>query len=165
VAVVPAVSPAEVVLEQASNSTESTPQATLGNASDQTKGNTQNALASPNPGGSAPKDPLQDPLARVALAFVGMDPGAEAYWYGAINDPRLPPHERQDLIEDLNEAGLPDPKHPTPGDLPLIINRLMIIEEVGPYAMDTINADAFQEAYKDLVNLAQVAMGGGEPVR
>ena len=32
-------------------------------------------------------------------------------------------------------------------------------------AMDRVNADAFQEAYKDLVNLANVALGGGRPVR
>jgi hypothetical protein len=25
---------------------------------------------------------LKDPIARVALAFVGADPEAEAYWYG-----------------------------------------------------------------------------------
>jgi len=31
--------------------------------------------------------------------------------------------------------------------------------------MDEVNAVALQEAYKDLVNLANVAMGGGEPVR
>ena len=34
-----------------------------------------------------------------------------------------------------------------------------------PYAMDQVNLDAFQEAYKDLINLANLAMGGGEPVR
>jgi hypothetical protein len=104
-------------------------------------------------------------VARVALALVGTDPEAEAYWYEAINDPSLSAHEREDLIEDLNEEGLPDPKHPTADDLPLIVSRLMVIEEAGPYAMDKVNADAFQEAYKDLVNLANVAMGGGEPVR
>jgi hypothetical protein len=111
------------------------------------------------------KQPLKDPVARIALAWVGVDPAAEAYWYEAINDPNLPPNERQDLIEDLNEDGLSDPKHPTVGDLPLIIRRLAIIEEVVPNAIDQVNADAFQEAYKDLVNLANVAMGGGEPVR
>jgi hypothetical protein len=112
-----------------------------------------------------PKQLLQDPVARIALAWVGLDPGAEAYWYAAINDPDLPANERQDLIEDLNEDGLSDPKHPTLEDLPLIVNRLSLIEEAGPNAMDQVNADAFQEAYKDLLNLANVAMGGGEPVR
>jgi len=28
-----------------------------------------------------------------------------------------------------------------------------LIEELWPYAMDQVNADAFREAYKDLVNL------------
>jgi hypothetical protein len=118
---------------------------------------------------SAPlaREPLQVPLplAREALAFVGMDPGAEEYWYAAINDPHLPAAERQNLIEDLNEDGISDPKHPGPADLPIILNRLQLIEAAGPYAMDQVNLDAFQEAYKDLVNLANLAIGGGEPVR
>jgi hypothetical protein len=113
----------------------------------------------------APKEPLKDPLAREALAFVGADPEAEAYWYGAINNPDLSAHERQDLIEDLNEDGLSDPKHPSPEDLPLIYNRILLIEEAGADAMDQVNADAFAEAYKDLLNLADLAFGNGVPVR
>ena len=112
-----------------------------------------------------PKEPWQDPVARLALAFVGMDEEAEAYWYEAINDPNLPPNERQDLIEDLNEDGLSDPKHPTADDLPLIVNRMLIIEEVAWDAMDEVNAAAFQEAYKDLVNLGRLVLGNGEPVQ
>ena len=79
---------------------------------------------------------------------------AEQYWAAAINDPNLPANERKDLIEDLNEDGLSDPKHPGPQDLPLIANRLRLIEELAPSAMDAVNADAFAEAYKDLQNLA-----------
>jgi hypothetical protein len=84
---------------------------------------------------------------------------------GAINDPGLSAHERRDLIEDLNEQGLSDPKHPTPADLPVIVNRLRIIEQAGPVALDSINSEAFLEAYKDLANLANLAIGGGQPVR
>ena len=40
---------------------------------------------------SKTKPPLKDPVARVALAWVGMDEGAEAYWYGAINVPENVP--------------------------------------------------------------------------
>ncbi|HWH68249.1 MAG TPA: hypothetical protein VNT26_02650 [Candidatus Sulfotelmatobacter sp.] len=117
---------------------------------------------------SAPKqgkDPIKDPRAREALAWVGLDEEAEAYWAEAINDPHLSAQERQDLIEDLNEDGISDPKHPTLADLPMILNRLELIEMLGPQAMDKVNADAFMEAYKDLINLAYVAMGTGEPVR
>jgi hypothetical protein len=99
------------------------------------------------------KPDLQDPVARVALSLVGEDPEAEAYWIYAINNPDLPAHERQDLIEDLNEDGLSDPRNPSIDDLPLIIARLQLIEELVPEAMDQVNADAFQEAYRDLVNL------------
>lgn len=105
------------------------------------------------------KDPVQDPDARVALSLVGADPEAEAYWAAAINDPNLSANERQNLIEDLNEDGLSDPKHPGPQDLPLILNRLRLIDELAPYAMDQVNSDAFQEAQKDLL-----AMLNGKPV-
>ena len=100
------------------------------------------------------KAPLQDPDARAALSLVGADPAAEQYWASAINNPDLPAGERKDLIEDLNEDGLSDPHHPGPQDMPLIWNRIQIIEELAPNAMDQVNADAFAEAYKDLVNLA-----------
>lgn len=104
-------------------------------------------------------------MAREALAWVGLSEEAEAYWQEAINDPSLSAQERQDLIEDLNEDGISDPKHPTVADLPVILNRLELIELLAPGAMDQVNADAFVEAYKDLVNLAYVAVGAGEPVR
>ena len=100
------------------------------------------------------KAPLQDPLAREALVLVGVDPEAEAVWVDAINNPELPPKERQDLIEDLNEEGFADPKHLTPDDLPLILSRLELIERYAPIAMDEVNLAAFMEAYKDLVTMA-----------
>jgi hypothetical protein len=115
--------------------------------------------------GRAGKEPLQDPLAREALASVRADPFAEEYWFAAINDPSLPAQERQDLIEDLNEDGLSDPKHPGPQDLPLIMNRLLLIEKVAPTAPDQVNADALEEAYKDLQQLARMAAGSGEQVK
>ncbi len=79
--------------------------------------------------------------------------------------PHLSATERQDLIEDLNEDGISDPKQPVLEDLPLIMARLDLIESLAPEAMDEVNADAFAEAYKDLLNLALVALGRGEPVR
>src|ERR1700744_5414767 len=93
---------------------------------------------------AAQKPPIQDPDARTALSLVGVDPAAEAYWASAINDPNLPPEERKDLIEDLNEDGLSDPQHPGPQDLPMILNRIQIIQEMAPDSMDQVNADAFQ---------------------
>ena len=63
--------------------------------------------------------------------------------------------ERKDLIEDLNEDGLSDPQHPAPEDMPVILNRIQLIEQLAPDSMDQVNAAAFAEAYKDLVNLAK----------
>jgi hypothetical protein len=96
---------------------------------------------------------LRDPLARMALTLVGIDPVAEEYWAAAINDPTLSNKEREDLIEDLNEAGFADPQNPTPDELPLILNRLQLIEEYAPASMDENNARSFAEAYKDLSNM------------
>jgi hypothetical protein len=93
---------------------------------------------------------LRDPLARVALSLVGADATAEEYWAAAINDPSLSAKEREDLIEDLNEVGFADPQNPTPDEIPLIVNRLQIIEQYAPFAMDDNNARSFAEAYKDL---------------
>jgi hypothetical protein len=61
---------------------------------------------------------VQDPDARAALSLVGSDPNANACWASAINDPTLPSEERKDLIEDLNEDGLSDPKHPAHHESP-----------------------------------------------
>jgi hypothetical protein len=106
--------------------------------------------APPSAGG--PPEPL-DPDARAALSFVGVDPQAEQVWYAAINDPSLPEAERRDLIEDLNQDGFADPDNVTLQELPLVVSRLELIAELAPYAMDEVNADAFAEAQKDLVNI------------
>ena len=98
-----------------------------------------------------PAVPVQ--VARAALGLVGADPQAEEVWFAAINDPNIPAKARQDLIEDLNEEGFEDPRHVTDDDLPLIYSRLALIEQLGPDAMDEVNAAAFAEAYKDLVNM------------
>lgn len=94
---------------------------------------------------------IPESVARSALQFVGADPTANEVWFRAINDPNLSAEARQNLIEDLNEEGFPDPKNITTDDLPLIVNRLAIIEELAPTSMDETNAAAFQEAYKDLM--------------
>lgn len=151
-------SPAATVVVAPTSTSADTPAANAAVATSQTASNS--AANSPR----AKKRELQDPLARDALSLVGADPAAEAYWLDAIYDSSLPDKEREDLMEDLNEDGLSDPKRPGPQDLPLILNRLAIIEELAP------NADEFMlrhlgEAYKDLVNLAAITQGGGEPVR
>jgi hypothetical protein len=105
------------------------------------------------PPASGGKEIRQDPIARAALSLVGMDPAAEEYWAIAINDPTLSDKEREDLIEDLNEEGFDDPANPTLEELPLIVNRLQIIEHYAPFAMDENNARSFAEAYKDLANM------------
>ena len=111
---------------------------------------------SPKKSKSPPLDPAAAEaaaVARQALFYVGADPDAEAVWVDAINDPSRTAHERSDLIEDLNEEGFPDPKHPSIDDLPLIASRLALIEDLAPDAMDEVNAAAFAEAYKDLANM------------
>ncbi len=116
------------------------------------------------PNAQPPNVPVTDagsipvPVARYALSLVGADPEAEGVWADAINDPNMPAAARKDLIEDLNEEGFPDPKNITPDDLPLILNRIELIEAHAPLAMDDVNADAFAEAYKDLLKMLDKAM-------
>ena len=112
------------------------------------------AVAKAAPAYQAPQaTSLKAPLARQALSFVGIDSEAEEVWALAINDPEVPANERKDLIEDLNEDGFPDPKNLTADDLLLIQSRIDLIEVHAPNAMDEVNAAAFMEAYKDLVNM------------
>jgi hypothetical protein len=92
-------------------------------------------------------------LGRMALIFAGADPEADEIWAALINDPELSAKTREDLIEDLNEEGFDDPRNLTEDDLPLIENRILLIEEHAQFAMDEVNAAAFAEAYKDLVNM------------
>jgi hypothetical protein len=93
------------------------------------------------------------PMARQALQSVGTDDHATQLWATAINDQSIAADLRKDLIEDLNQDGFPDPRNLTEADLPLIDNRIALIEQLGPDAMDDTNFAAFQEAYKDLLNM------------
>ena len=61
--------------------------------------------------------------------------------------------QRRNLIEDLNEDGFPDRKNLSASDLPLIENRLLLIEQLESSAVDAANVAAFKEAHKDLVNM------------
>jgi hypothetical protein len=105
----------------------------------------------------------KEAFARVALAFAGADPQANGFYQKAINDPVLTKSHRSNLIEDLNEHGFADPKNLTMNDLPLIKNRLALIEQLAPNAMDEVNAAAFKEAYKDLVGMAAKVTGQQPP--
>lgn len=95
----------------------------------------------------------KEPFARLALAFAGADPQANQFYAETINDPTLTPDHRSNLIEDLNEDGFTDFRNLTANDLPLIENRIALIEQLAPDAMDDVNAAAFKEAYKDLLNM------------
>jgi hypothetical protein len=111
------------------------------------------------PPGQRKRKENRDPEAREALKLVGADPGAEMYWVQAINNPNLSKNERKDLIEDLNDEGYENRKKPTEADVQLIRNRIKLIEELEPRAMDDVNAAAFKEVYKDLQKMLNAAEG------
>ena len=99
-------------------------------------------------------DPVvKEQRGRAALALIGHNPEADEVWIQTINDPSLSANARKNLIEDLNEDGL-SYRNLTRDDLPVIKYRIELIEGLRPYAMDKANADAFDEAHKDLVNMA-----------
>lgn len=95
----------------------------------------------------------KEPLARLALAYVGANPQADRMYQTAIADPNLPKEDRRNLIEDLNQDGFPNTKRLTASDLPLIQKRLEFIQQNAPNAVDSVAAAAFAEAQKDLVNM------------
>lgn len=105
----------------------------------------------------------RQPLAALALAYVGVSGRAEQLWERAINDPQMPPDARKDLIEDLNQEGFANPRQLTAADLPLIQRRLALIEQHAPKARDAINAAAFAEARKDLLEMRQRVLGPTPP--
>jgi hypothetical protein len=101
-------------------------------------------------------DPAKkEPLARLALNFVGADAQANEFYQKAINDLSLPKDDRRNLIEDLNQDGFASKKNLGPSDLPLIENRIALIEQLAPAATDPINVAAFKEAYKDLLKMRE----------
>lgn len=106
----------------------------------------------------------KEPFARVALAFAGADTQANQFYQQAINDPTLLKNHRRELIEDLNREGFANSKNLTANDLPLIQNRITLIEQLAPSAMDQVNAAAFKEAYKDLLAMrARITNPPGQP--
>ena len=101
-------------------------------------------------------DPAKkEPLARLALNYVGVDALANEFYQKAINDFSLSKNHRSNLIEDLNQDGFPDTKNLTARDLPLIQNRIALIEQLAPSATDPVNNAAFKEAYKDLLKMRE----------
>jgi hypothetical protein len=131
--------------------------------SHQTRAKDQSAKSQANAGGANGKGKkvVQDPLAREALALVGVNPEAEKYWYEAVHDGNLPQSERQDLIDDLNEKGLPNPHHPSPSDLPLIRSRIEILQHLIATLPDGLE---YKEAMSDMQRLERAAMGSGEKI-
>lgn len=101
--------------------------------------------------------------AREALALVGVDPDAETYWTEVINDPNVPASERRVLIQGLGQSGLSNPRNPSPDDMAIIANRIALIEEMAPNAIDQANADAFTEVYNNLVNLYNAQVPQTDP--
>ena len=111
-------------------------------------------------------DPAKkEPLARLALNYVGADAQANEFYQAAINDLTLPKDHRRNLIEDLNQDGFADRKNLTERDLPLIQNRLALIEQLAPVATDPVNTAAFAEAYKDLLKMRERILRPPAPAR
>jgi len=55
----------------------------------------------------------------------------------------------------LSQNGFRDTRNLTARDLPLIQNRIALIEQLAPNAAGLVNAAAFKEAYKDLLNMRE----------
>jgi len=105
----------------------------------------------------------REPLARVALAYVGVSSEAEELFHAAVLDATLKPDHRRELVEDLNTDGLSNKKNPTPADLQIIAQRYALTQAYlqQDYAQnDPVLRKAFLEADKDLRNMLQKAAAG-----
>ncbi|MEK7951516.1 hypothetical protein [Luteolibacter soli] len=111
----------------------------------------------------------KEPLARLALSYVGANPQALELYHTALLDPSITPDQKHDLVEDLNQDGIIDRKNPTPDDLQVIAKRYELTQAYlqEPYVQGdkTLNA-AFHEADKDLRNmLDRAAAAAATPAR
>lgn len=105
----------------------------------------------------------KEPLARIALSYVGASDRAEQLYRVAIDDLNLSPSARKNLIEDLNQEGFANLKQLSAADLPLIQKRLALIDQLAPRAKDPVNAAAFAEAKKDLLAMREKASQAPRP--
>ncbi len=105
----------------------------------------------------------KEPLARLALNYAGADAQANDFYLRAINDLNLSKDQRRNLIEDLNQDGFPRNGRPEAGDLPLIENRIALIEQNVAKTTDPINLAAFKEAYKDLLKMRERLVNPPKP--
>lgn len=98
----------------------------------------------------------KEPLARLALNYVGTSDRADQFYQSAIADPNLSPEARKNLIEDLNQAGFVNVKKLTPADVALVDRRIALIDRLAPGgARDPMMSAAFAEARKDLVAMRE----------
>jgi hypothetical protein len=104
----------------------------------------------------------KEPLASVALNYVGANAQADALFQTAVNDVALGGDLRRNLIESLSQNGFPNPKEVTVTDLPLIQKRLVFIEQAAAQATDPAIANAFDEVRRDLVAMQAQAIGRGK---
>ncbi len=105
----------------------------------------------------------KEPLARLALTYAGADQQANEFYLRAINDLNLTKDQRSNLIEDLNEDGFARNRKLEASDLPLIENRIALIEQNAPNTTDPVNLAAFKEAHKDLVRMRERILNPTKP--
>jgi len=110
----------------------------------------------------------KEPLARVALAFVGTNPQAEQMFGKAVRDPALAGDPIRNLVEDLNQDGFANRRVTTPEDVKLANFRFALTEQYlqQPFVQsDKTLSRAFTEANKDLAGMLQRASGAAPPLK
>jgi hypothetical protein len=102
----------------------------------------------------------KESLARVGLAFVGVNEQAEELFHAAVLDPALKPKQRRELAEDLNQDGLANEKAPTPEDVKIMTRRYALTQaylQTDYVRNDQLLSAGFLEANKDLGNMLKRA--------
>ncbi len=116
----------------------------------------------------------KEPLARLALAFVGANQQAGELFHTAVLDPSLLPDQKRELVEDLNQDGLSNKKALTPEELKIVASRYALTQtylQQDYVQNDKVLHAAFREADKDLRKMLEKAATAaanpllGQPVR
>ena len=108
----------------------------------------------------------KEPLARVALSYVGANPQALDLFHTAVLDPALLPDQKRNLVEDLNQDGISNRKAPTPEDLQVITKRYELTQaylQQDYVQNDNLLNAAFREADKDLRKMLERAAANPPP--
>jgi hypothetical protein len=96
---------------------------------------------------------VDEEMAWAALQGVGMDDLADGVWLEAVNDPKMSPDARRELILGLVTEGIGDPRSLSDDEKQVVMTRRAMVEQLLDEPMDEVNEQALREAGDGLAML------------